>query len=51
MKKNLPSKLKYKKYSTNLLKKKYDLVVVALSLSGIKFISEEFKQSKIDEWS
>ena len=47
LKKNLSSKLKYKKYSTNLLKKKYDLVVVALSLSGIKFISEEFKQSKI----
>ena len=47
LKKNLPSKLKYKKYSTNLLKKKYDLVVIALSLSGIKFISEEFKQSKI----
>ena len=47
LKKNLPSKLKYKKYSTKLLKKKYDLVVIALSLSGIKFISEEFKQSKI----
>ena len=47
LKKNLPSKIKYKKYSTSLLKKKYDLVVVALSLSGIKFISEEFKQSKI----
>ena len=44
---NLPNKLKYKKYSTDLLKNKYDLVVVALSLSGIKFISEEFKQSKI----
>ena len=47
LKKNLPSKLKYKKYSTDLLKKKYDLVVIALSLSGIKFISKEFKQSKI----
>ena len=35
LKKNLPSKLKYKKYSTNLLKKKYDLIVVALSLSVI----------------
>ena len=44
---NLPNKLKYKKYSTDLLKSKYDLVVVALSLSGINFISEEFKKSNI----
>ena len=44
---NLPNKLKYKKYSTHLLKNKYDLVVVALSLSGINFISEEFKKSNI----
>ena len=44
---NLPKKIKYKKYSTDLLKNKYDLVVVALSLSGINFISEEFKKSKI----
>jgi len=44
---NLPNKLKYKKYSTHLLNNKYDLVVVALSLSGIKFISEEFKKSDI----
>ena len=44
---NLPNKLKYKKYSTRILKNKYDLVVVALSLSGINFISEEFKKSNI----
>ena len=44
---NLPNKLKYKKYSTHLLENKYDLVVVALSLSGINFISEEFKKSNI----
>ncbi len=44
---NLPNKLKYKKYSTHLLKNKYDLVVVALSLSGISFISEEFRKSNI----
>ena len=44
---NLPNKLKYKKYSTHLLKNKFDLVVVALSLSGINFISEEFKKSNI----
>ena len=44
---NLPNKLKYKEYSTRILKNKYDLVVVALSLSGINFISEEFKKSNI----
>ncbi len=44
---NLPNKLIYKKYSTHLLNNKYDLVVVALSLSGINFISEEFKKSNI----
>ena len=44
---NLPNKLKYKKYSPHLLNNKYDLVVVALSLSGINFISEEFKKSNI----
>ena len=44
---NLPNKLKYKKYSTYFLNNKYDLVVVALSLSGINFISEEFKKSNI----
>ena len=44
---NLPKKIKYEKYSTDLLKNKYDLVVVALSLSGINFISEEFKKSNI----
>ncbi len=44
---NLPNKLKYKKYSTDLLKNKYDLVVIALSLSGINFISGEFKKSNI----
>ena len=44
---NLPNKLKYKEYSTHLLKNKFDLVVVALSLSGINFISEEFRKSNI----
>ena len=44
---NLPDKLKYKKYSTHLLNNKYDLIVIALSLSGINFISGEFKKSNI----
>ena len=47
LKKNLPKRLKYKKYSTHLLNNKYDLIVVALSLSGINFISKEFKNSDI----
>ena len=44
---NLPKKLYFEKYSPSLLKKKYDLIVVALSLSGISFISKEFKKSNI----
>ena len=44
---NLSSKLKFEKYSTNLIKNKYDLIVVALSLSGIDFINKEFKKSNI----
>ncbi len=44
---NLPEKLYFEKYSPSLLKKKYDLIVVALSLSGISFISKEFKKSNI----
>ena len=44
---NLPEKLNFEKYSPSLLKKKYDLIVVALSLSGISFISKEFKKSNI----
>ena len=44
---NLPEKLNFEKYSPSLIKKKYDLIVVALSLSGISFISKEFKKSNI----
>ena len=35
---NLPKKLKYKKFSNELLKQKFDLIVIALSLAGIDFI-------------
>ena len=44
---NLPKKLKFKKFSKDLLKEKFDLIVIALSLSGIDFIGKELKNLKI----
>ena len=41
----LPKKLKFKKFSKDLLKEKFDLIVIALSLSGIDFIGKELKKS------
>ena len=43
---NLPKSLKFRKFSTDLLKEKFDLTVIALSLSGIDFISKELKKLK-----
>lgn len=43
----LPKKLKFRKFSRNLLKEKFDLIVIALSLSGIDFIGKELKNFKI----
>ena len=43
----LPKNLKYRKFSTNLLREKFDLIVIALSLSGIDFIGKELKNLKI----
>ena len=43
----LPKKLKFKKFSKDLLKEKSDLIVIALSLSGIDFIAKELKDLKI----
>ena len=43
---NLPKSLKFRKFSTDLLREKFDLIVIALSLSGIDFISKELKKSK-----
>ena len=40
---NLPKKLKFQKFSRDLLKEKFDLIVIALSLSGIDFIGKELK--------
>ena len=43
----LPKKLKFKKFSKVTLKEKSDLIVIALSLSGIDFIARELKDLKI----
>ncbi len=47
LKLNLPKKLQYKKYSKDILKEKFDLIVMALSLAGIDFIGKELKDLKI----
>ena len=44
---NLPKKLKFKKFSNILFHEKYDLIVIALSLSGINFIGKELRKYKI----
>ena len=44
---NLPTKLKYRQFSENLLKENFDLIVIALSLSGIDFIGQKLKKLKI----
>ncbi len=43
----LPKRLKFKKFSKDLFKEKFDLIVIALSLSGIDFIGKELKNLKI----
>ena len=43
---NLPKKLRFRKFSSNLLNEKFDLIVIALSLSGIDFIGKKLKNSK-----
>ena len=44
---NLPKKLRFKKFSSDLLNKKFNLIVIALSLSGMDFIGKQLKNSKI----
>jgi len=44
---NLPKKLKFRKFSSNLLREKFDLIVIALSLSGIDFIGKQLKILKL----
>ena len=43
----LPNKLKFKRYSKNIFKNKFDLIVIALSLAGVDFIGKELKELKI----
>ena len=44
---NLPKKLKFKKFSDELLNEKFDIIVIALSLSGIDFIGKQLKNLNI----
>ena len=43
----LPKKLRFRKFSNELLKKEFDLIVIALSLKGIDFIGKKLKDLKI----
>jgi glycerol-3-phosphate dehydrogenase (NAD(P)+) len=43
----MPKQLIFKNYSNELFREKYDLIVIALSLSGIDFIGKELKKYKI----
>ena len=44
---NLPKRLKFRNFSKDLLREKFDLIVIALSLSGIDFIGKQLKNLKI----
>ena len=44
---NLHKKLKFRKFSDTLFNEKFDLIVIALSLTGIDFIGKELKKYKI----
>ncbi len=44
---NLPKNLKFKKFSKDLLEDRFDLIVIALSLSGINFIGNQLRNLKI----
>ena len=44
---NLSKKLKFRKFSGDLLNEKFDLIVIALSLSGIDFIGKQLKNLRV----
>ena len=43
----LPKKLRFRKFSNDLLREKFDLIVIALSLTGIDFIGKQLKNLNI----
>ena len=43
----LPKKLRFRKFSNDLLREKFDLIVIALSLTGIDFIGNQLKNLNI----
>ena len=43
----LPKKLKFKTFSKDLFKEKFDLIVIALSLPGIDFIGKKLNEFKV----
>jgi len=43
----LPKKLRFRKFSNALLREKFDLIVIALSLTGIDFIGKQLKDLNI----
>ena len=43
----LPKKLKFRRFSKDLFQEKFDLIVIALSLSGIDYIGRELKKFRI----
>jgi len=47
LKTNLPKKLRFKKFSNDLFKEKFDLIAIALSLSGIDFIGNQLRNLNI----
>ena len=44
---SLSKKLKFRKFSSDLLNEKFDLIVIALSLSGIDFIGKQLKNLRV----
>ena len=47
LKVKLSKKLKFKKFSKNLLRERFDLIIIDLSLPGISFIGKELKDSNV----
>ena len=47
LKLKLPRKLKFRKFTNDLLMEKFDLLVIALSLPGINFIGKKLKEKNI----